>query len=139
MSITGTPSVAGLRPGRLTFGAADPWYAQTVALLCPLPLPLLFSLAFGSRNWVVCQLAPSPLLCERSSRLQLNPLKPVARSEAGTCPCKAVSGWSPGPQVALGTVSGIESSPCPLPSPLPLARSEEHTSELQSLRHLVCR
>src|SRR5882762_3440884 len=58
-------------------------------------------------NCVVCQLAPSPLLWPISSRLQLNPLKPAARSAAGTWPCSAVSGLSCGPHTAFGTVTGM--------------------------------
>src|SRR5436853_4874157 len=36
----------------------------------------------------------------------------------------------------MGTESGVQRRP---PPPLLTSRSEEHTSELQSLRHLVCR
>src|SRR5437899_7257213 len=35
----------------------------------------------------------------------------------------------------LSEIKGMKYNPVPLPT----ARSEEHTSELQSLRHLVCR
>src|ERR1700694_5670226 len=42
-----------------------------------------------------------------SCRLQLKPWNPLALSAAGTWPCRAVSGLSLGPQVALGTVSGM--------------------------------
>src|ERR1039458_2934779 len=34
---------------------------------------------------------------------------------------------------------GVQMVRCKIPSGLLTARSEEHTSELQSLRHLVCR
>src|SRR5207244_12067074 len=49
--------------------------------------------------------------------------------------------WRVGPvegepaRMASALLKGITPSPCPLP----LQRSEEHTSELQSPDHLVCR
>src|SRR5262245_63420128 len=45
--------------------------------------------------------------------------------------------------MAINWVSGFRFLILPIPlrcrTPAPLTRSEEHTSELQSLRHLVCR
>src|SRR5436853_5381281 len=50
-------------------------------------------------------------------------------------PCQAIEGW-------MGTVSipSLDVDSRPAASDVEIqARSEEHTSELQSLRHLVCR
>src|SRR5205814_3535317 len=49
----------------------------------------------------------------------------VEKRECGTCTA-CCDGW------AIGTIYGHEMKPG-------VPRSEEHTSELQSLRHLVCR
>src|SRR6266404_782109 len=76
-------------------------------------------------NCVVCQFAPSPLLCPSNSRLQLKPLKPAARIAAGTWPWRAVSGLSCGPQTALGTVSGIDPSLSLRPLSAPSSAIEE--------------
>src|SRR5437762_6166210 len=56
-----------------------------------------------------------------SSRLQLNPLNPLARSVAGTWPCNAASGLSFGPHVALGTANGMGSPPGFALSPAPIS------------------
>src|SRR5215472_18194626 len=59
------------------------------------------------------------LMIRRPPRSTLFPYTTLFRS-AGSCPC-----WPP-------------ATPRPSPPGTP-GRSEEHTSELQSLRHLVCR
>src|SRR5947199_10692834 len=79
-------------------------------------------------NSVVCQFAPSPRYWPISSRLQLNPLNPLARSAAGTCPCNPTSGLSLGPHVALGTDNGVATSPgFPFP-PAPTSATHANAS-----------
>src|SRR5205814_9811775 len=62
----------------------------------------------------------------------LGPGSPTSSASTPTAP------WSPAIRWAA---SAPTNSDWPIPRPLPRRkhRSEEHTSELQSLRHLVCR
>src|SRR5262245_64487136 len=74
---------------------------------------------------------------------------PMARSTAGSATsttnrsltrCPTTPGpMAPGPSTGLRTAISASASSAPRWERLPTARSEEHTSELQSLRHLVCR
>src|SRR5215217_7061516 len=100
MSNARTPTFVLAIPG-FAVGCAVPWYPQAFLFL---PLP--------SRHSVVCQLAPSPRTWASSCRLQLKPWKPPGcmRSAIGTWPCNPVSGLSPGPHTALGTVPKNSSS-----------------------------
>src|SRR5947199_5638285 len=68
--------------------------------------------------------------------LSLHDALPISRrAPASLHPCTLFRGQ----RFAL-TISALPSSVCVSPSSgLGRARSEEHTSELQSLRHLVCR
>src|SRR5947199_5686594 len=65
--------------------------------------------------------------------------------DAGKKPAQAhVAALAPAPRAANAKQAAVELAPLPILNPprrhyVWLLRSEEHTSELQSLRHLVCR
>src|SRR5499426_4712439 len=59
----------------------------------------------------------------------------VAKPELRNTACEPISVTLPW-NILPGTASMVTSASCPIRT---LTRSEEHTSELQSLRHLVCR
>src|SRR5262245_62360025 len=65
-----------------------------------------------------------------------DPTRPgVRRKQAGTCH----NARKAGRVVVIQRCRLPLSSCCNRPCPILFSRSEEHTSELQSLRHLVCR
>src|SRR5262245_62391966 len=76
----------------------------------------------------MCATRPSNVDCSRSS----SPVSSARRTSSVTVLCASCS-------LSASSVT----VDCPLPSGEPStissSRSEEHTSELQSLRHLVCR
>src|SRR5258705_4746526 len=70
------------------------------------------------------------LMIRRPPRSTLFPYTTLFRSTSGSA-----SGVSSGVLAASATTSSVRYEA----AKTPLERSEEHTSELQSLRHLVCR
>src|SRR5437899_12399067 len=69
------------------------------------------------------------LMIRRPPRSTLFPYTTLFRSkrESGKNFDKTIAGTMPAPETSTATMG------------MPFLRSEEHTSELQSLRHLVCR
>src|SRR5258705_1870072 len=86
-------------------------------------------------------------MIRRPPRSTLFPYTTLFRSlPSPLCPCNSRSGGTLGAAASPRGNSGNSSSPAPSGDRVPAAcssavlnRSEEHTSELQSLRHLVCR
>src|SRR5438046_6368336 len=82
---------------------------------------------------------PSRILFECYASLRHQPSFPTRRSsDLSTFPL-GVSGNSSRNTYPVGTMYSGNSRCSPRRSSLPLARSEEHTSELQSLTKVVCR
>src|SRR5262245_64702490 len=79
-------------------------------------------------------------MIRRPPRSTLFPYTTLFRSSASGRPCsRAVPCSDPSrATAALRSATSKESAPCGC-GPCTVRRSEEHTSELQSLRHLVCR
>src|SRR5258705_9093290 len=85
-------------------------------------------------------------MIRRPPRSTLFPYTTLFRSSSPRCHCNYNNPFSS--EFESGTNSSTPPTPTPSPQPPPPspelpsdsnARSEEHTSELQSLRHLVCR
>src|SRR5436853_5875063 len=73
-------------------------------------------------------------MIRRPPRSTLFPYTTLFRSMQWFDHMKMIIGRAPNGQAIVSTLSSANADDC-----LPVWRSEEHTSELQSLRHLVCR
>src|SRR5258705_6858429 len=76
-------------------------------------------------------------MIRRPPRSTLFPYTTLFRSPSPSLVPSAVT--LPARSVTLAAVTSMERMAMPVKAPFAVNRSEEHTSELQSLRHLVCR
>src|SRR5262245_62377185 len=78
-------------------------------------------------------------MIRRPPRSTLFPYTTLFRSPVSASPASRAGAADVWRGAVLAAAAGLAGERAPIPRPPAAARSEEHTSELQSLRHLVCR
>src|SRR5262245_8651699 len=114
------------------------WLARAIAAPTPLPIPRparYTARIIANVYTVVPRSSESPRVHTTSPPSAVSPEAAIAIHTRRGLRARAAGGAGDG----VGSSGGAGAASVPRESSQAIARSEEHTSELQSLRHLVCR